>query len=369
MKTLFSRLLLAGALAAATLAAQAATVTDIAGRKVEVPAKVNRILLGEGRLFYALALLEGKQPIARIAGWQGDFRQLDPQTYAQYKQRFPTIDRIPLIGKTSENSVSAEKVLTLRPDIAVFSISGHGPGLNNPIVQQLQAAKVPVVFVDFRNAPLEHTVPSLRIMGKALQREAEAERFIRFYQGKMDAIRKVVAAIPAQQKPKAFLDLRAGAFSNVTSAGRGSLGELVDAAGGVNIADKLIPGAVGEVNMEHVLASNPDLYIGTGTADAAEKTGIQFGANISAAQAQASLKRTAARSPVGALRAVREGRTFGAWHHFYNTPYHIVLLEAFAKELQPARFAKLDPDASWKQLHRDFLAIEPQGTYWVKGVK
>lgn len=95
--------------------------------------------------------------------------------------------------------------MTLRPDIAVFSISGHGPGLNNPIVQQLQAAKVPVVFVDFRNAPLEHTVPSLRIMGKALQREAEAERFIRFYQGKMDAIRKVVAAIPAQQKPKAFL--------------------------------------------------------------------------------------------------------------------------------------------------------------------
>ena len=39
MKTLFSRLLLAGALAAATLAAHAATVTDIAGRKVEVPAQ------------------------------------------------------------------------------------------------------------------------------------------------------------------------------------------------------------------------------------------------------------------------------------------------------------------------------------------
>ncbi|MCD5329844.1 ABC transporter substrate-binding protein, partial [Chromobacterium piscinae] len=300
MKTLFSRLLAAALIAAAALSAQAATVTDIAGRKVEVPAKVNRILLGEGRLFYALALLEGKQPLARIAGWQGDFRQLDPQTYAQYKKRFPEIDRIPLIGKTSENSVSAEKVLTLKPDIAIFSISGHGPGLNNPIVQQLQAAKVPVVFVDFRNAPLEHTVPSLRIMGKALQREAEAERFIRFYQSRIDAIRKTVAAIPAQQKPKVFLDLRAAAFPNVTSAGKGSLGELVDAAGGVNIGDKLIPGAVGEVNMEHVLASKPDWYIGTGTADAADKIGVQFGADISPAQARASLARAAARKPVGA---------------------------------------------------------------------
>ncbi|MCD0491365.1 ABC transporter substrate-binding protein [Chromobacterium violaceum] len=369
MKTVFSRLLAAALIAAAALSAQAAAVTDIAGRKVEVPAKVNRILLGEGRLFYALALLEGKQPLARVAGWQGDFRQLDPQTYAQYKKRFPEIDRIPLIGQTSENSVSAEKVLTLKPDIAIFSISGHGPGLNNPIVQQLQAAKVPVVFVDFRNAPLEHTVPSLRVMGKALQREAEAERFIRFYQSRIDAIRNTVAAIPAQQKPKVFLDLRAAAFPNVTSAGKGSLGELVDAAGGVNIGDKLIPGAVGEVNMEHVLAARPDWYIGTGSADAADKIGVQFGADISPAQARASLARAAARKPVSALAAVRDGRTFGAWHHFYNTPYHIVLLEAFAKTLQPARFAKLDPDASWQQLHRDFLAIPPQGTYWVKGGK
>ncbi|KIA78981.1 iron ABC transporter substrate-binding protein [Chromobacterium piscinae] len=369
MKTLFSRLLLAALLAANAFAAQAAVITDIAGRKVDAPAKVNRILLGEGRLFYALALLEGKQPLARIAGWQGDFRQLDPQTYAQYKKRFPEIDGIPLIGGTSENSVSAEKVLALKPDIAIFSVSGHGPGLSNPIVKQLQAAKVPVVFVDFRNAPLEHTAPSLRIMGQALQREAEAERFIRFYQSKMDAIRKTVAAIPAQQKPKVFLDLRAGAFPNVTSAGKGSLGELVDAAGGVNIGDTLIPGAVGEVNMEHILAAKPDWYIGTGSADAADKIGVQFGANISPAQARASLARAAARKPVGALAAVREGRTFGAWHHFYNTPYHIVLLEAFAKTLQPTRFAKLDPDASWQQLHRDFLAIPPQGTYWARGGK
>ncbi|POZ62363.1 ABC transporter substrate-binding protein [Chromobacterium alticapitis] len=368
MKTVLSRLLTA-ALLAASLSVQAAVVTDIAGRKVETPAKVNRILLGEGRLFYALALLEGKQPLARLAGWQGDFRQLDPQTYAQYQKRFPQIDRIPLIGNTSENSVSAEKVLALKPDIAIFSVSGHGPGLNNPIVKQLQAAKVPVVFVDFRNAPLEHTVPSLRIMGQALQREAEAERFIRFYQGKLDAIHKTVAAIPAQQKPKVFLDLRAGAFANVTSAGKGSLGELVDAAGGVNIGDALLPGPTGEINMEHVIAAKPDWYIGTGTAAPADKTGIQFGADVTPAQARASLARAAGRKPVGALAAVRENRTFGAWHHFYNTPYHIVLLEAFAKTLQPQRFAKLDPDASWQQLHRDFLAIEPQGVYWTRSGK
>lgn len=357
------------AIACLSLAAQAATVTvtDIAGRTVKVPDQVNRILLGEGRLFYSLALLEGKKPFARLAGWQGDFRQLDPQSYALYRERFPEIDKVPLIGKSSEASVSAEKILTLKPDVAIFSITGHGPSLNSPIVKQLQAAKVPVVFVDFRVKPLENSVPSMRIMGKALHREAEAERFVRFYQSRMDAVRKVAAAIPAKDKPTVFLDLRAGMFTAPTTAGKGNLGELIDAAGGRNIADQMLKDSVGEANMEHVLAMKPDVYIGTGTGAANAQSGIKFGAEITPQMARDSLKAAAQRMPVGALQAVRDGRTFGAWHHFYNTPYHIVLLEAFARELQPKRFAKLDPEASWQKLHAEFLAIPAKGTYWVKG--
>lgn len=349
------------------MAAQAAVVTDIAGRQVEVPARVERILLGEGRLFYAFALLEGKQPLARIAGWQGDFRYLDPQTYAQYKAKFPAIDRIPLIGKTNEESVSAEKVLTLKPDIAVFSIAGHGPSLDNPIVKQLEAAQVPVIFVDFRIKPMENTIPSLRIMGRALQREATAERFIRFYQEQLRAVTGPVSAIPAAQRPTVFLDVRAGAFDHVASAGKGSLGEMVDAAGGRNIGDTLLPIALGEVNMEKVLAMNPSVYIATGAGAPDARTGLKFGADVSPAMARESLQRMARRGHVGALAAVRNGNTYGAWHHFYNTPYHVVLIQQIAKWLHPARFARLDPQASWVRMHKEFLAIEPQGTYWVGG--
>ncbi len=100
--------------------ALAATVTDMAGRTVTIPAKVERILLGEGRLFYAVSLLEGNKPLDRIVGWQGDFRKLDPQTYAIYKAKFPQIDQIPLIGNTTADSISPEKVLTLNPDIAIL---------------------------------------------------------------------------------------------------------------------------------------------------------------------------------------------------------------------------------------------------------
>lgn len=50
--------------------AQAVTVTDIAGRTVTVPDDVQRVVLGEGRLFFAVSLLEGQKPFDRIVGWQ-----------------------------------------------------------------------------------------------------------------------------------------------------------------------------------------------------------------------------------------------------------------------------------------------------------
>ncbi|WP_218968201.1 hypothetical protein [Delftia sp. 60] len=51
--------------------AQALTVTDMAGRSVQVPDRVQRVLLGEGRMVYTMALLEGRQAVERVAGWQG----------------------------------------------------------------------------------------------------------------------------------------------------------------------------------------------------------------------------------------------------------------------------------------------------------
>ncbi|CAA2929740.1 hypothetical protein ARSQ2_00845 [Arsenophonus endosymbiont of Bemisia tabaci Q2] len=119
----------------------------------------------EGRLFDAIALLEGNKPLARIVGWQSDFRKLDPQSYAVYKAKFPEIDKIPLIGNTSAENVSAEKVLTLNPDIPIFGLSGHGPGKNSELVMQLEKAFLPVVFVDFRSEPLKNTLPSIRLLG------------------------------------------------------------------------------------------------------------------------------------------------------------------------------------------------------------
>ena len=368
---------MAGGLAGLTLGvisvtAQAVTVTDIAGRTVTVPDDVQRVVLGEGRLFFALSLLEGQKPFDRIVGWQGDFRKLDPQTYATYQAKFPQIDKIPLIGNTSADSISPEKVLTLNPQLAIFGLSGHGPGKESELVNQLQKAGVPVVFVDFRTSPLKNTLPSMELLGKVLNREQQAQDYIRFYQDNIKRVTDVTKDIPEQDKPKVFIELRASTADECCrSAGNGNMGDFIDQAGGVNIAKPLLPGPLGQVNLEKVIASQPDVYLVSGGGKPAkagdpQPAGLVLGAQTTPEQASASLKPLLARKGISTLKAVEDGRSFGIWHNYYNSPYNVLAVQVFAKAFYPQKFAELDPQQTQKQLYKQFLAVEPTGTYWTE---
>ncbi|UNH26196.1 ABC transporter substrate-binding protein [Moellerella wisconsensis] len=359
--------LLAGAGLFASVTAWATTVVDAAGRTVEVPDNVNRILLGEGRLFSAVALLEGDKPLSRIVGWQGDLRKLDPQTYAVYRDKFPEIDNIPLIGGTSADSVSSEKVLTLNPDVAIFGLSGHGPGKNSELVGQLEKAGIPVVFVDFRNEPLKNTLPSMNILGKALNREQKAQQFAAFYQQQQDRVTNITAKIAEDKKPTVFIDLRAGSFEDCCStAGNGNLGNFIDLAGGKNIAKHVLPGPLGSINLEKVIAEDPSIYIVTGAkAPGSKEAGVQLGAQSTADAAKTSLKKITERKGISSLSAVKDGRDYAIWHNYYNSPYNVIATQVFAKWFYPEQFSTLDPQKTLEELHSKFLAVEPTGIYWV----
>jgi iron complex transport system substrate-binding protein len=343
------------------------TVTDLAGRTIKVPAEPHRILLGESRLLSALALLEGQKPLARVVGWQGDLPTMDPQTYEAYAQRFPEIRQIPLIGKATEDSISDEKALALKPDVAIFSVAGHGPSRYNALVKQLEATGTTVVFVDFRVHPLQNTLPSIKLLGEVLHREKEADAYIQFYQQHLARVQRVVNAIPASQRPKVFVDMLAGVWDAgcCHTAGKGNFGEFVDAAGGRNIAAGLLPGVLGDISMEQVIAAQPDVYIATGSRTKPGLASLRVGALTSEQDADASLAQLAARPGFDAIKAIHDGRVHGISHNYYDSPYNIVAIEAFAKWFYPQQFSTLDVHATERELYSRFLAIPDTGTEWV----
>ena len=342
--------------------AEALSVTDVLGRKVEVSGNAQRVVLGEGRLFFALALLDRDNPFQRVVGWQSDVRLLDPHTFDVYAQRFPQVKQIPLIGQASEQSVSAEQILALKPDLAVFSIAGEGPTQHSPIADILAAAGVPVLFVDFRVHPIEGVRTSLTALGAALGRQAEADQYLKFYDAHLQRIRDGVAGLDDAHKPSVFLELLAGVWQAPGhTTGKSGLGSVIDTVGGRNIAAGVVPGALGDISVEYALSAKPDLYIATGN----RQPGLILGAGVSQQQARESLGKVLQRPEFASLDAIRNGKAHGLWHDFYNSPFNILAIEAMARWVHPERFADLDPAQTQAQINQDFLRIGLDGTYWV----
>ncbi|WP_185961486.1 ABC transporter substrate-binding protein [Telmatospirillum sp. J64-1] len=268
------------------------TITDIVGRTVTLEKPAERILLGEGRQLIALSPIEPDIG-NKIVGWLGDLQRLDPASYQLYREKYPNLDKVPQVGVTSEETFSVEKALSVRPDIAILS-GGHGPSSDSTeTIRQLEAAGIPVIFVDFRNKPLENTIPSLKIMAQALGREAESQAFIEFYENRMKRISDRLAAHPDLQRPKVLMEMFAGSEDCCGSPGRGNLGEFIDFVGGHNIGADVLQAPLGPISLEYIVSQNPEVYIGTGSSQAARGV-VLVGAGVEEEATQESLKKAIA---------------------------------------------------------------------------
>ncbi len=347
------------------------TITDILGRDVTVAKTVNGIILGESRFIPALGIVVEDAAISRIKGMQADLKQYDPATWTVYAQHFPAIEKVPLVGKGEASSFSVEKTIGLMPDVAIFGISGHGPSPHDKeMLNQLEAAGIPVVFIDFREAPLEHTQKSVRILGKLCGNEKAAEAFSERYEKTLNLVRERVKKIPEEKRPSVFLHSKVGLFPECCETmGNTMLGTLLQTAGGRHIGAELIPGDVGNVNIEHLLTHQPDKYLATAIGSAKQNGAaspfVMLGPDVDEIQARDSLKRAANAMAVRNLNAVQEGKLFGIWHHFYNSPFNVTALAALAAWLHPEVFNDLDAQALLRDFYRDFQPVPFQGVYWV----
>lgn len=357
----------------ATFVQASRPVTDLAGRTVEVPDQVQRVILGESRYLPALAILEGEQVVDRLAGLLPDFEKTDPAGYHQYLKRFPALADVPRVGHASADSFSLESVLAMGADLAIFSVEGHGPGAHNrTLIDRLERAGVAVVFVDFRQDPLVNTPRSMRVLGQVLGREAEAQRFNEFYLSELARVTDVVEGVPRNQWPTVFLHSRVGLHDSCCETMvHGMMGLFLEAAGGRNVAADRIPGVSGVLNLEYLIADQPDRYVATAIGSGGLATPVEqqpyvvLGAGVSETTARESLRRITDRPGLAALRAVQRGRAFAIWHHFYNTPLNVVAVQALARWFHPDRLGHLVPERTLATFYERFQPVPLDGTYWV----
>ncbi len=343
-------------------------VKDVTGRDVEVEVPVKHVILGEGRQIYFLAALDKDNPFQHVVGWRDDLPKADPESYAAYLAKYPDIAKLPTFGGMKDGTFDIEQAVALKPDVILMNVDAKTATEEAGYIEKLAKVGIPLVYVDFREKPMENTEPSMRIMGTLMGKEKVAEDFIAF---RADAIRQVTDVLERNKpaKPVVFVE-RAGGYSDdcCMSFGNENFGKMVELAGGTNMAREIIPGTFGTVNPEQIIASNPDQVIITGGmwegyVPGGNWVGVGYGADT--AEAHRKLENLTKRPAFTGIKAVKDGNVHAIWHQFYNNPYQFVAIQQIAKWLHPDLFADLDPEATFKELHARFLPLDYKPGYFV----
>ena len=348
------------------IAAEINTV-DLAGREIKIDGPVERFGVSEGRYITVLSLLRPENPVKGVVGMMTTLGWTHPELEKELYAKFPEAKDIPTFGMQNADSVSIEKIIELKAQVAFLGLSDHGPNSKaKELIDLLEASGTKVVFIDFRLDPLKNTIPSLKLMGEILGEQENAQKYIDFYQKKFDLIKSRVAKI--KEKPSVFVQVHAGRRECCWGMADGMLGPFVGEAGGLNIADAVAPGPTAQHTAEFLLIENPDVWIGTASGWKQEYDGgalpVTVGPGMTDEMASGSLGKYLNSTEFLALDAVKNNRAHAFWHNFYNSPFNIVVLEAFAKWIHPEVFADVDPDETLSEIYTKFMPFDIDGNYF-----
>lgn len=335
------------------------TISDIAGRSVTLSHEPKRVVVQDGRDILTLALLDRDNPFARVVAWNNLLAKNDPAAWNNMLKKWPQASKIINMNFSDDGQVNIEELLAQQPDLLIAQLRSKTVLQQTGVLDKLAQLHIPVVFIDLEEDPVKHTMASVSLLGKTLNREQEAAQYTAFYQQHLQAVEHVIAK--EKNHPVVFVEAlagKAGLDACCFTHGKKGWGDLVEAAGGQNLGSKLLPGPTGSIAMEKLLAAQPDIYLLTSSQWTNKGSmAIPFGYGSSQARVDAAFGPLMQRIGFQQLKAYKTKQVYGIYHQFYNHPYNIVAVEHLAKDFYPAAFKSLNPNQTYQQIIQQFTHI------------
>jgi len=250
--TLFHRRFVLAALTAAlalvVAPAWARTVTDSAGRQVDIPDHVGRVFAAGPPASILVYILAPQT----MTGWVRAPRPEDKPFLLPAVRDLPETGRLTGKGDT----VNLEQLLAAKPDLIVDfgTISDTYRSLADRVQQQ---TGIPYLLIDgsFGNTPA-----ALRLLAGILGVPERGETLAQAAEAIFAQVDAVLAKVPADQRPKAYL---ARGPEGLESGSRGSITtEILERVGAVNVVEGLRDkGGLVTASREQVIAWAPDTII------------------------------------------------------------------------------------------------------------
>ena len=241
-------LLGAGLLARPTFAQATRTMVDSAGRKVTLPASIERVFVAgppASVLAYTLAR-------DAMVGWVRTPSPAEKEFLATPARDLPETGRLTGRGDT----VSLERLVAAKPDMVLDfgSTSDTFVSLANRVQEQ---TGIPYVVIDGRFAA---TTASLKLAAEMLGRVERGAALAAYAEKAFAQVDGVLAGVPTDKRPRVYL---ARGAEGLETGSRGSINtEIIERAGAINVAEGLSgSGNISNASLEQIIAWQPDIVI------------------------------------------------------------------------------------------------------------
>lgn len=212
-------------------------VTDMAGRKVEVPDEVNKIVTtyrSATQFVFCLGVQD------RLAASDLSFEKVS------LFQKLYDGEKLPNVG-SKNRGINIEQILEVNPDLVILFPHNIGP----EVAKKLKDYNIASVII--KPESYEQIKETTRILGKAIGVEERAEKVIDQY----DKIIDIVNKREIKDKKKVY-------FANselLDTVGKGMLQtSMIELAGGINPAKNVKSGFI-KTSLEELLKWNPEYIV------------------------------------------------------------------------------------------------------------
>jgi len=335
-------------------------VTDALGRKVKVNTPVQRVVINFN--YEEFTAVAGKDAWNKVVGmsrtpWEG----WRPVIFKRYAAVIPNLQAMPDVGHSDEGTFSAEKIIALKPDV-LFVAEWTYSALKTAR-DQIEAAGIPIVVIDYNAQLLERHLASTRAIGKVMGTEARAEDLAGLYDREYKNVLSRIAKAGGAHK-KVYVELGQAGPETVGNSYSGTMwGKLITTLGADNLADGKLPGPWGPINAEAVLAENPDFIFMAGSSWVNKPKAVKTGYDVTPEVTRQSLAPYAQRAGWGSLKAVKNGEIHAIEHGLCRTLFDFVAMQYIAKRLYPDAFRDVDPEASFRAYHEKYLPVAYSGVW------
>lgn len=346
----------------------AVTVTDAAGRTLQFDELPERIVLAEGRAAYATALLQD-EPLRNVVAYGQDLEKAAGAFRDKLFELQPEAKDMPTIGMIQKGDVTVENLLAQRPDVVIMTLDQKKAVEESGFLSDMDAAGLKYAFIDFRQKPLENTTVSIQLLGDLLGQSERAEQYNEFYNAKVKEITDRVA--DTTDRPNVLIWMAAGFNDCCAVAGDSNLGTLVTAAGGHNLGPEVLGAENTTITAEKLIELNPGKLIVTGGEWARDPNRtdairhVELGYQSSPELALQTCDGPLSQAGMDQLDATKTGNYFAVYHQFYDNPYNVFALEAFAKWIHPEQFADLNPTQDFEDFHKEWLPFDYSGAFFI----